>query len=57
MQAAINDPTALPRVQEAMGLSLALPEQAGCRAPPAPGADGVDEVGEVVAGVTVSLVP
>jgi hypothetical protein len=33
--AAIHDPASLARVQIAMGLPSAVPEQAGCRAPPA----------------------
>jgi hypothetical protein len=33
--AAIHDPASIARVLGAMGLSAAVPEQAGCRAPPA----------------------
>ncbi|MFN8877320.1 MAG: hypothetical protein ACK5Z1_09105 [Gemmatimonadota bacterium] len=33
--AAIHDPASIARVLGAMGLSSAVPEQAGCRAPPA----------------------
>jgi hypothetical protein len=45
--AAIHDPASIARVLGAMGLSSAVPEQAGCRAPPV--GDGVDDVGEGVA--------
>jgi hypothetical protein len=38
--AAIHDPASIVRVLGAMGLSAAVLEQAGCRAPPA-----VDEFG------------
>ena len=33
VMAAIHDPGAIARVLEAMGLSSAVPERAGCRAP------------------------
>jgi len=33
--AAIHDPGSIARVLLAMGLSSAVPEQAGCRSPPA----------------------
>ena len=42
--AAIHDPAAIARVLGAMGLPLAVPEQAGCRAPPAGG--GLDDASE-----------
>ena len=42
--AAIHDPASIARVLGAMGRSAAVPEQAGCRAPPA--GEGVDDVGE-----------
>jgi hypothetical protein len=42
--AAIHDPAAIARVLGAMGLPLAVPEQAGCRAPPA--GDGLDDASE-----------
>jgi hypothetical protein len=45
--AAIHDPGSIARVLGAMGLSLAGPEQAGCRAPPA--GEGADAAGEGVA--------
>ncbi len=45
--AANHDPASIARVLGAMGLSSAVPEQAGCRAPPAEG--GVVEVGEIPA--------
>jgi hypothetical protein len=45
--AAIHDPGAIARVLLAMGLSVAVPEQAGCRSPPAGG--GVFYVDEGVA--------
>lgn len=45
--AAIHDPTSIARVLGAMGLSSAVPEQAGCRAPPA--GEEVDDVDEGVA--------
>jgi hypothetical protein len=35
--AAIHDPASIARVLGSMGLSAAVPEQAGCRAPPAGG--------------------
>ena len=35
--AAIHDPGSIARVLLAMGLSSAVPEQAGCRSPPAGG--------------------
>jgi hypothetical protein len=47
VQAAIHDPASIARVLLAMGLSLAVPEQAGCRAPP--GEVGVDDAGGGVA--------
>jgi hypothetical protein len=40
--AAIHDPASIARVLGVMGLSVEVPEQAGCRAPPAP-AGGVGE--------------
>ncbi len=42
--AAIHDPASIARVLGAMGLSSAVPEQAGCRAPPA--GEGVADIGE-----------
>jgi hypothetical protein len=42
--AAIQDPVSIARVLGAMGLSAAVPEQAGCRAPPV--GDGVGAAGE-----------
>jgi hypothetical protein len=42
--AAIHDPAAIARVLGAMGLPLAVPEQAGCRAPPA--GDALDDASE-----------
>jgi hypothetical protein len=45
--AAIHDPGSIERVLGAMGLSLAAPDQAGCRAPPA--GEVVDAAGEGVA--------
>ena len=45
--AAIHDPGAIARVLLAMGLSVAVPEQAGCRSRPAGG--GVFYVDEGVA--------
>ena len=45
--AAIHDPGSIARVLGAMGLSAAVPEQAGCRSPPAGG--GVVYVDEGVA--------
>jgi hypothetical protein len=45
--AAIHDPASIARVLGAMGLSSAVPEQAGCRAPPA--GEEVDDVDEGVA--------
>lgn len=42
--AAIHDPASIARVLGAMGLSAAVPEQAGCRAPPA--GEGVADIGE-----------
>ena len=42
--AAIHDPASIARVLGSMGLSAAVPEQAGCRAPPA--GEGFDGVGE-----------
>jgi hypothetical protein len=35
--AAIHDPASIALVPGSMGLSLAVPERAGCRAPPAGG--------------------
>ena len=40
--AAIHDPASIARVLGAMGLSSAVPEQAGCRAPPAGAEFGSD---------------
>ena len=45
--AAIHDPASIARVLGSMGLSAAVPEQAGCRAPPA--GEGFDDIGEGVA--------
>ena len=45
--AAIHDPASIARVLVAMGLSSAVPEQAGCRAPPA--GDGLDAAADWVA--------
>jgi hypothetical protein len=45
--AAIQDPGSIARVLLAMGLSVAVPEQAGCRSPP--GGGGVFYVDEGVA--------
>jgi mono/diheme cytochrome c family protein len=42
--AAIHDPASIARVLGAMGLSSAVPEQAGCRSPPA--WEGVADIGE-----------
>jgi hypothetical protein len=42
--AAIHDPGSIARVLLAMGLSSAVPEQAGCRSPPA--WEGVADIGE-----------
>jgi hypothetical protein len=42
--AAIHDPGSIGRVLLAMGLSSAVPEQAGCRSPPA--WEGVADIGE-----------
>jgi hypothetical protein len=42
--AAIQDPASIARVLGSMGLPLAVPEQAACRAPPAGG--GFDDAGE-----------
>jgi hypothetical protein len=44
MLAAIHDPASIAGVPAAVVLSWAVPEQVGCRAPPA--GDGVDDVGE-----------
>ena len=38
--AAIHDPASIVQVLLAMGLSSAVPEQAGCRSPPAGGGVG-----------------
>lgn len=45
--AAIHDPGSVEQLLRAMGLRVAVPEQAGCRAPPAAG--GVDDAGGGVA--------
>jgi hypothetical protein len=45
--ATVHDPAAIARVLLALGLSLAVPEQAGCRAPPA--REGLDDANEVAA--------
>jgi hypothetical protein len=42
--AASHDPASIARVLGAMGLSSAVPQQAGCRAPPA--VEEFDDVGE-----------
>jgi len=45
--AASHDPAKVERVLRAMGLPLAVPEQSGCRAPPA--VAGIDDAGDCVA--------